>query len=409
VTITGGPIELVLPAPQEIVGFSDVDVVEGIAAAQVAIAMLQAVQVRMIGRLNQLRDGDRSVADEVAPELGMSRHGAQRLVGLSDDLLTRLPCTLSAMDRGELDVYKASKITDVTAPLSPEKCREVDGALAGRLAGKDPAQIRRAARDLVHRIDGDGANERAVKRREDRKIELCHEDDAMATLLAYLPAETASAIYSRVDTIARTVKTPGEDRTLEQLRADVLSDLLLGKLTGHCGVLGTIFLHIPIGTALGITEHGCVLEGHGPVPGEIARRILNDPSSVWRKVLTDPGSGAVLDVGRTRRRPPAALSELVRVRDRECRMIGCHRPAHRCELDHVKPWHAHGITSSDNLDCLCRRHNLAKERPGWDFSYDPGTGELTVTTPAGRAHRSLPEPLSPAIVEKTDGRIPVLR
>jgi hypothetical protein len=213
---TWGSITLVLPAPREIVGFSDIDVVEGIAAAQAAIAMLQAAQVRMIGRLNQLRGGDRSVADEIAPELGMSRHTAQRRVGLSDDLLTRLPRTLAAMDRGDLDLYKAEKIADVTAALPDEKCRGVDAAIAGKVAGKDPAQIRRAARDLVHRIDGGGANERATKRREDRRIELCHDEDAMATLLAYLPAETASASYARVDTIARALKTPGEDRTLEQ-------------------------------------------------------------------------------------------------------------------------------------------------------------------------------------------------
>jgi hypothetical protein len=396
----------VLPNPREIVGFSDVDVAEGIAATQAAIARLQAAQLRMIGRLNQVRGGDRSVADEIAPELGMSRHAAQRRVGLSDDLLTRLPRTLAAMDNGELDLYKADKIADVTAALSVEKCREVDAAIAGRVAGKDAAQIRRAARDLVHRIDADGANERAVKRREDRRIELCHEDDAMATLLASLPAETASAIYARVDTIARTLKTTGDDRTLEQLRADVFSDLLLGKLAGHGGVLGTIFLHIPIGTALGVTEHGCVLEGHGPVPGEIARRIVNDPDSVWRTVFTDPGSGAALDVGRTRRRPPAALADLVRVRDRECRMSGCHRPAHRCELDHAQRWRDNGTTSRDNLDCLCKHHNLLKERPGWDFRYDPETGELTVTTPAGRTHRSQPEPLvlptPSATVGKTD-------
>src|SRR5882757_5695071 len=129
----GESISLVLPAARDIVGLSDVAVVEGIATAQAAIAMLQAVQVRMIGRLHRLRGGDRSVADEIAPELGMSRHAAQRRVGLSDVLLTRLPRTLAAMAGGHLDLYKAEKIADVTAPLADEKSREVDAALAGRV------------------------------------------------------------------------------------------------------------------------------------------------------------------------------------------------------------------------------------------------------------------------------------
>src|SRR5207302_2441522 len=178
------------------------------------------------------------------------------------------------------------------------------------------------ARDLVHKYDADGATERAVKRREDRKVSIVHEDDAMATLLAYLPAETAAAIYTRLDTIAKQLRHDGDQRTLDQLRADVLSDVLLGKLSGRGNVVASVFLHVPVGTALGVTEHGAVLEGHGPIPGEIARQIMRDGNSVWRKVITDPASGTVLDVGRTRR-PPAVLRDLVKVRDRECRMPAC--------------------------------------------------------------------------------------
>jgi len=102
---------------------------------------------------------------------------------------------------------------------------------------------------------------------------------------------------------------------------------VLGKHEGLPGALAHIYVHVPIDAALGITNTGCVLEGHGPIPGEIARHIMADPNSVWRKVTCDPVSGAVLDVGRTRYRPPAALDEFVRVRDRECLAPGVRHEA----------------------------------------------------------------------------------
>jgi Domain of unknown function (DUF222)/HNH endonuclease len=406
-TITRGPLSVVLPAPQDLVGFSDAQAIEGIAATQQVIGAAQALQVRLIARLSTIRNDDRAVSAEIALELGVSRHTAQRRVALSDALLTRLPGTLAQLESGTADLYKCEKIDEATAPLSDNKCRELDTRLAPRLAGKDPTQIRRAARDLVHRIDGEGANARARKRRRDRKVVLSHEDDAMATLLVYLPAEIAAAVYARLDTIARKLKREGDDRTLDQLRADVLAELLLGTSSGHGTVLSSIFLHVPIGTALGITEHGAFLEGHGQIPGEIARQIMQDKNSVWRKIITDPASGAVLDVGRKRRRPPAALRDFGKARDRECRMPTCHRPAQHSEIDHSQPWRDNGTTNDRNLDSLCKHDNLLKEKPGWNFRHDPATGDLAITTPTGRTYHAPPEPLitpepPPATVVEND-------
>ena len=402
----GGLVSVVLPAPQDVATFTDYETVAGLAVACHVIRQVEAFKVRAIAHLNGLRDGDRSVADEIAPEMGITRNMAMRQVFLAEALTTRLPSVLAAMEAGELDAFPASKVVDVTAPLSDDKCRQVDAALVGKLDGRDPTQVRRIARTWVNRIDKD-AGARSKKRRGDRRIELHHDDDAMATLLAYLPAEIASAIYCRIDTIAKKLKTKDEPRTLEQLRADVVSDILLGKLEGYGGVVGNIFLHVPLTTALSITDHGCELAGHGPIPGEIARQIMNDPNSVWRKVLTDPASGAVLDVGRKRRRPPAALDDFVKVRDRECLAPGCHRPAQRCDVDHAIPWAHGGATAADVLDCFCKHHHFLKDVPGWNFSYNGETGSLTITTPARRTHTTQVEPISappiiPPVVEKND-------
>jgi|SRR5215217_1684148 len=115
---------------------------------------------------------------------------------------------------------------------------------------------------------------------------------------------------------------------------------------------------------------------------------MNDTNSIWRKVLTDPVTGAVLDVGRTRYRPPQALADLVHARDQECRMPGCHRPAYVSDIDHHRPWAKDGETNGSNLDCYCRYHHRLKDQPGWRYDIDPETGEFTVTTPTSRHYRS---------------------
>ncbi|HVV08126.1 HNH endonuclease [Amycolatopsis sp.] len=374
-----------------------------LAAAQREMCAAQAKMVRAMARLNQIRRRDPTVADEIALELHITRNAAASQLALAGALVTRLPRVLAEIEAGTIDLHKAAKVHAVSSALSDEKCRKLDALLAPRLARRDATQIRRAARDLVHRIDPDGSAERAARRREDRKVQIVHEDDAMATLVAYLPAETAAASYSRIDAMARRRRKNGDVRTLDQLRADTLSGLLLGK--SHSDVLGTVFLHVPIGTALGVTEHGAVLEGHGPIPGTIAREILNNPNSVWKKVLTDPASGAVLDVGRRTRRPPAAVRDFVRARDRECGVAHCHRPAHHAQLDHAQRWRHRGRTSTANLHALCAHHNRLREKPRWDVLFSHATGETTITSPAGRSHHDRPEPLHhpvPGPVENND-------
>src|SRR5207249_285120 len=131
----------------------------------------------------------------------------------------------------------------------------VDNELVGKITGKDAAAIRRVAREAVYRIDAEGAANRAKERRKNRKVELFQQDDGMATLSGYLPAETATGAYARIDAIAQRLKKEqqDQDRSMDELRADVFEDLLLGKhsdstgsgIDNHGGgVAAQIFIHM---------------------------------------------------------------------------------------------------------------------------------------------------------------------
>jgi hypothetical protein len=149
-------------------------------------------------------------------------------------------------------------------------------------------------------------------------------------------------------------------------------------------------------TLLGLDDQPADLEGHGPIDAVRARALA--AGGVWRRVVTDPMTDRVLDVGRERYRPPAALDEFVRTRDETCAFPGCTVPACRCELDHTvayrprpgaDPGEPLGRTDADNLGPVCHRHHRLKTDGGFRLrQIEPGLFEWI--TPAG--HRYLTRP-----------------
>lgn len=125
-----------------------------------------------------------------------------------------------------------------------------------------------------------------------------------------------------------------------------------------------------------------------PVPAVVARALA--AGGTWRRLVTDPVSGTVVDVGRTRYRPPAALADLVRARDVACTHPGCDVPARGCDVDHIVPWAGGGITSYANLTCLCRAHHRLKHTPGWALTRT-STGALMWRTPTGARYHRAPD------------------
>jgi len=128
------------------------------------------------------------------------------------------------------------------------------------------------------------------------------------------------------------------------------------------------------------------LAGYGPITAETARELAAD--ATWRRILTDPATGTVLDVGRTTYSPPPALAAHVRARDGTCRWFGCRRPAERCDLDHTEP-HPRGPTAEYNLEALCRPHHRLKTHSTWSV-VQHGGGVMAWTSPTGQ--RVITEP-----------------
>jgi hypothetical protein len=135
----------------------------------------------------------------------------------------------------------------------------------------------------------------------------------------------------------------------------VLDDPSLSVMQGKKR-LDTRFV-ITLDTLVGANDAAEIVD-YGSILAHLARRLVAD-SDTWRRLVTDPVTGHLLDYGTTTYKPPTALCEYVIARDRHCRFPGCTTAGWR-DLDHVDPWTGTsegGQTSADNLITLCRRHH----------------------------------------------------
>ncbi|MEV7553212.1 DUF222 domain-containing protein [Amycolatopsis sp. NPDC089917] len=360
--------------------------------AGVALAQLEAVQYRALSRLSEVRGGVRGVVQEVALELSLVDNFAGSLVATGVALTSRLPRTLSLMDRGEVSGFAAQKVAEATAWLSDEDSLTAGAVLESRLLGKNSDQVRKAASYAAAKADPAGAGKRSTESRDGRRLSMAQGEAGVASIeVVDGPVEKVTAAYQRIHREARALRKQGDTRTMDQLRADIALDLLLGG-QGGVSERTEVFLYMDLTTYLGLNEDPVTMAGHGYIPAGLGREIASGANTVLRRIVTDPLSGQVEDLGRTRYRPEAATAEFVRVRDRECRRPGCTRAAHTCELDHSIPWQFQGETNVADLVTYCPRDHRLKDEPGWIYRLDPD-GCLTITTPTGQTHISTPPPL----------------
>jgi hypothetical protein len=86
-------------------------------------------------------------------------------------------------------------------------------------------------------------------------------------------------------------------------------------------------------------------------------------SASWSWMLHD-SAGKLLDLGRRRRRPNAALRRAARDRDKcRCRFPGCE--SRRVDLHHIQYWSNGGRTKLDNLVSLCKYHHMLVHERGY--------------------------------------------
>jgi hypothetical protein len=180
---------------------------------------------------------------------------------------------------------------------------------------------------------------------------------------------------------------------MDQKRADLLVDAVLSGLPVEGlpvlqGRRPSINVVVSADTLLGLDDQPAHLAGYGPITAQTARRLAADGSGTWRRLLTDPDSGALLDIS-GKYRPPQRLRDFVSARDDVCAFPTCNQPGYRCEYEHTIPFSRGGSTCRCNGALACRRHNQCKLDTGWTYTRNED-GSFTWTTDTGHTYTSTP-------------------
>ncbi|WP_309105217.1 HNH endonuclease signature motif containing protein, partial [Microbacterium sp.] len=270
-------------------------------------------------------------------------------------------------------------------------------ALLPHASVTSPGRLRRLARRELERHLDRPLAERHRQARERRGVSLTELDDGCSRLVADVPTALGLGILDRLTQMAKILAragraggarvsadargAAGDSRTFDQLRADLLCDLLLtGEPTGAplAGIRADVSIVVP---APVLTEpHGMhrrratgdARDHEEPAGGGAARagagreaeravarsssgapvdpgtaRLLAERASSWTRLFADPLTGHVTAVDTYT--PSAQMRKLLRARDQHCRWPGCTQRAMRCDVDHTIPWAEGGPTELGNL------------------------------------------------------------
>jgi hypothetical protein len=376
------------PYPDLPIGeLADIELIELLQHTERQRAQVDALQVRVMAQLSRLRSDGRYVGDEVAAALDWAPPTASNKVQTAVNLVTRLPDTVAALERGEVDFPKACAMVEWTAPLPVDQAREVAAQVVPWSAGRTVSAVRAKLSREVHKVDPEAAAARTRERKKRRKVEYRPLPDGMAELLIYDSAERIRAFYQLLDYLARKAKAAGDKCTLDALRTDALMDLILGPNWERVKI--ELRITVPASVMAGVSNHPAHLHGYGPIASDTLWELAGK-AAFWRRIVTDPVTGTVMEV--SRRNPPEQLREYVRTRTPTCVGVGCNRPAESCEMDHCTDYTKGGPTSAANLDPGCKHHNLMKINSGWTLA-QPHPGHYIWTSPAGLRYEVHPQPV----------------
>ncbi|WP_434992625.1 HNH endonuclease [Arthrobacter sp. Ld5] len=337
-----------------------------------------------------------------------------RLLGLARALVTEMPHTLTALEKGRLNEWRATLLVRETACLSAADRCAVDEELSpdgGTFDGAGDRAIIAAARAAAYRRDPRSVTQRASHAAKDRHVSLRPAPDTMTYLTALLPVAEGVAVHAELTRHADTQRAAGDPRSRGQLMADALVERTTGTPGGFSRV--EVQLIMTDRTLFQGDSEPARLPGYGIVPAGWARDLLTQDKAkqqVWlRRLYTAPGTGDLIAADSRARLFTPGQRRFLQARDHLCRTLYCDAPIRH--YDHIIPWHTNGPTSLANGAGLCEACNHTKELPGWKATAPPGPRPdrgssarhaITISTPTGHTYSSTAPPLPGSRPNRTD-------
>ena len=362
---------------------TDQDLLRTAVEARQAAAAAQARELEALAEYARRHERDEFAHLDVAPLLHISDRAALGRMHFARALTEELAKTLALVRNGELEEGKAQLIAGAIRYLDEQATETVEAMVLPLAAEQTPGQLKAALAKAVLVADPEGAELRREAKQAQRRVCSQPTEDGEAVLSIYHSPAKIALMRAAIRGRAMQLKRAGDEpRTLAQVEADVAAELIMGS-DEHVRIEAHLVLPLD-------PKQPPEVETVGPITRREAWELVQE-AQTWRWLRTDPETGVVVDITAPSYKPPAALVEFVKLRDRTCRHPGCIRPARTADLDHRVPW-PRGSTTASNLDAECRRHHRAKTLAGWQVRARPGF--LEWRSPLGFVHRVRPAPVT---------------
>ncbi len=348
----------------------------------------------------------------------ISREEARRRVRDADNLGPRSAITgeplgpvwelvAAALAEGAINVEHVAVITNFFAkvPLwvDPTTLSQCEADLVAAARHQTPEELRKAAADMLYRLDQDGPEpdddepdpKRSFvmgKQQPDGRTEVAGQLDpeARAYWEAIFDKLAAPGMCNPADPQPCIAGTPTQEqidndtRTLAQRQHDahkivgrmILASGMLGEHNGlPVSVVATCTVQdLERGAGVAVTHTGSRL----PIPDLI--RMAGQGAHHYLAVF-DHHTNIPLYLGRTRRTASPGQRIMLFARDRGCTKPNCTAPASRSQAHHVNTdWRDDGPTDITNLTLACGPDNRLADTGGWTTNMGPN----------GRAHWTPP-------------------
>ncbi|NDC52502.1 MAG: DUF222 domain-containing protein, partial [Actinobacteria bacterium] len=334
--------ELILINPRELTASGKIDYLAALEKQHSWItSLLQEATLAIAGsqpsESDEMWEGvDESEREDIATALRLSPSTAQIRIDVARTLSNHLPATCEALATGIISSSHATLIARETADalkrgLSPDILCTIEEKAIAHSEFHTPSQVGRKLRTLFAQYAPEEFEQAHEIARDSRSVRIYPEGDGMSTLIALLPAEDAQTVYLAINAMiehqgvnefhSAAENFPSkptqldESQTMEMKRADALaaiaSDFLARISDDYTPRRRPVSLNLTMDlpTMLGLAENPAELSGYGPIPATVARALAADGR--WRKFITDPGTGNLLDCGRESYVPPQHLVDFL--------------------------------------------------------------------------------------------------
>jgi hypothetical protein len=263
----------------------------------------------------------------------------ERRIARARRVRSMLPTAWRAWHDGRISTTHVVEIDRAVRRLTlAGSVAELDEIVVESLRRRTPGQAVKWLDRWVERTETGAARERHERARADRAVGLRPLGDGMTRLTADVESTDAAAIMQALTKAAHALPA-ADERTIDQARADLLVDTLLGRRDG-LGFKAVIGVTVPLSSLMGFSDApGELTDRSATIPAHVIREALADETSLLYRLVTDD-IGNLMTVQWLGRFAPTRLAQVLQFRDGTSVFPTSSVPASMCDTDHSDPWPA---------------------------------------------------------------------